>query len=158
MVSKAAKYATLRKKKRGVFVAQFVATGENIYRLSLPYKDIYTTVVVLVSEHGNILFDTASTQADIQEQILPAYRALGLEAPENIFISHNHGDHSGAHSRQYGANGSTLRHVDYRRLPAGVRYLRLRSLGFGNPVGRTPHGSTEETANVGHPHHYCCPL
>lgn len=76
-------------------MAKFTAVGNRIYRLNLPYKDIYTTVVVLESDKGNILFDTAFTQADVQEQILPAYKALGLADPKYIFISHNHGDHAG---------------------------------------------------------------
>lgn len=76
-------------------MAQFVRVDRNIYRLNLLYKDIYTSVMVLVSHHGNILFDTAYTQEDVQTQILPAYRQLGIDDPKYIFISHNHIDHAG---------------------------------------------------------------
>ena len=76
-------------------MARFTAVGEHIYRMNLPYKDIYTTVVVLESDRGNILFDTAFSQTDVQAHILPAYRELGLEPPKYIFISHVHSDHAG---------------------------------------------------------------
>lgn len=76
-------------------MVQFVPVDQHIYRLNLLYKDIYTSVMVLVSHHGNILFDTAFTQADVETQILPAYRQLGIDDPKFIFISHNHIDHAG---------------------------------------------------------------
>ena len=74
---------------------QFTQVAPHIYSMTLPYKDIFTTVVVLESEQGNILFDTAYSQSDVQEQILPALQQLGVAAPKYIFISHIHGDHAG---------------------------------------------------------------
>lgn len=74
---------------------KFTQAAPHIYSMTLPYKDIFTTVLLLESPQGNILFDTAYNQADVQAQILPALEELGVAAPKYIFISHFHGDHAG---------------------------------------------------------------
>lgn len=67
----------------------------NITRITVPYKDIYTTVCVIRTPEGSVLFDTASYDSDVPEYILPALDALGVQDLKYIVISHNHGDHSG---------------------------------------------------------------
>lgn len=71
--------------------------NDALWRLELPYKDIYTTVYVLRGEHGTILFDTADTQRDVEEGIVPMLEEIGVKAEELnfVFISHNHRDHAG---------------------------------------------------------------
>ena len=71
--------------------------NENIYRFKTPYKDIFTTVCVIKTEKGVMLFDAASYDTDTDEYILPALRELGIGADEinYIFISHDHNDHAG---------------------------------------------------------------
>ena len=71
--------------------------SEMIYRLTLPYKDIYTTIYFLRGPEGDIMFDAASFPEDLEEYILPAMKELGItqESLKYIFISHNHRDHSG---------------------------------------------------------------
>ena len=76
----------------------FEKITENIYRLTTAYKDIFTTVYLLIAEKGAILFDAASFDADIDEVIAPALAALGV-TPQYVFISHNHRDHAGGLSR-----------------------------------------------------------
>ena len=73
---------------------RFEKIAENTYRLTTSYKDIFTTVYLLIAEKGAILFDAASFEADIDEVIAPALSALGVE-PQYVFISHNHRDHAG---------------------------------------------------------------
>lgn len=72
----------------------FEKITENIYRLTTSYKDIFTTVYLLIAEKGAILFDAASFDADIDEVIVPALAELGI-TPDYVFISHNHRDHAG---------------------------------------------------------------
>lgn len=72
----------------------FIAPG--IRRITIPYKDIYTSVFILDTEQGAILFDTAATDYDVETYILPALRNRNLQY---IFISHHHRDHSGGLSR-----------------------------------------------------------
>ncbi len=71
--------------------------NEHIYRLTVPYKDIYTTVLIIKTEEGVVLFDTATFEEDVTDRILPALEELGIakEEVKYIFISHNHGDHAG---------------------------------------------------------------
>lgn len=67
----------------------------DITRITVPYEDIYTTVCVIRTPEGAVLFDTASYDSDVPEYILPALDALGVQDLKYIVISHNHGDHSG---------------------------------------------------------------
>ena len=76
----------------------FEKITETIYRLTTAYKDIFTTVYLLIAENGAILFDAASFDADIDEVIAPALAALGV-TPQYVFISHNHRDHAGGLAR-----------------------------------------------------------
>ena len=70
---------------------------ENISRLTLPYKDIFTTVYTVRTPEGVLIFDTATTPEDVTEKILPFLKNEGIEAErvKAIFISHSHGDHAG---------------------------------------------------------------
>ena len=76
----------------------FEKITENIYRLTTVYKDIFTTVYLLIAENGAILFDAASFDEDIDGVIVPALDALGV-TPQYVFISHNHRDHAGGLAR-----------------------------------------------------------
>ena len=69
--------------------------NENIYRLTIPYKDIFTTVYVVKTDEGALLFDCASFDEDIEEHIIPMLNELGIEEVKSVFISHNHKDHAG---------------------------------------------------------------
>ncbi len=71
--------------------------NENIYRLNIPYKDIFTTVYAVKTDEGALLFDCATTERDVNDYIAPMLAELGIEREElkYIFISHNHADHAG---------------------------------------------------------------
>lgn len=74
---------------------QIKMLNEHISYFTIPYKDIFTTVAVLRSENGSVLFDAAYKEADVEDYILPALKQLGVDDLKYIFISHNHGDHAG---------------------------------------------------------------
>ncbi len=76
----------------------FEKIAENIYRITTLYKDIFTTVYLLIAEKGAILFDAASFDQDIDEVLAPALAELGV-TPQYVFISHNHRDHAGGLAR-----------------------------------------------------------
>lgn len=67
----------------------------DIIRLTVPYKEIYTTVCIIRTPRGSVLFDTASYAADVPEYILPTLKTLQVHDLKYIVISHNHGDHAG---------------------------------------------------------------
>ena len=62
-----------------------------IRRITIPYKDIYTSVFILDTKDGTILFDTAFCDYDVDTFILPELKRRNLRY---IFISHNHKDHA----------------------------------------------------------------
>ena len=72
--------------------------SEHIHRLTLPYKDIFTTVYTVCTPEGVLLFDAASFPEDTQQRILPFLQKIGIDPARirYIFISHNHKDHSGS--------------------------------------------------------------
>lgn len=71
--------------------------NENIYRMVTPYKDIWTTVYLIKTPQGALLFDTASFDDDVEQYIVPFLGRCGVteENLKYIFISHNHKDHAG---------------------------------------------------------------
>lgn len=70
---------------------------KNIYRFTTAYKDIYTTVFIIKTPVGAVLFDTASYQEDAETTVLPALEELGIRGEElrYIVLSHSHKDHAG---------------------------------------------------------------
>ena len=75
----------------------FTQINENIYRTVIPYKNIFTTVYLIKTEKGAILFDAATTEYDVENYILPLLSAngVGYDDLKFVFISHAHGDHIG---------------------------------------------------------------
>lgn len=71
--------------------------NSNIFRLTTPYKDIFTTICVIKTDLGVLLFDAGSFDEDTPTYILPMLAELGIAPAElkYIFISHNHTDHAG---------------------------------------------------------------
>lgn len=75
----------------------FERINENICRMTVPYKDIFTTIYTVRTPQGVLLFDAASWDSDVEGYILPFLKEANV-APEElkyIFISHNHTDHAG---------------------------------------------------------------
>ena len=77
--------------------AKLMLQIENIKRLTIPYKDIYTTVCTLATDDGIVVFDSASCDEDIENSIVPFFEENGIEedAIKYMFISHAHADHAG---------------------------------------------------------------
>lgn len=71
--------------------------NENIYRLIIPYKDIFTTVYTITTNSGVLLFDAASYDTDITDYVIPMLKELSItdEMLKYVFISHKHIDHAG---------------------------------------------------------------
>ena len=77
------------------------AVTPHIHRLTIPFLDVYTTVFIIDTPNGFVLFDTATYPDDAEQYILPAMRQLGI-APGSLHcvaISHNHRDHAGSLAR-----------------------------------------------------------
>lgn len=75
---------------------EYTRINENIHRMEIPYKDIFTTVYTIESKEGAILFDAATFESDITDYVAPMLNELNItkEKLKYIFISHNHADHA----------------------------------------------------------------
>ena len=71
--------------------------NENIFRITTPYKDIFTSIYLIKTEKGAMLFDVGSYPSDVDDYIVPFLNEIGLVSKEvkYVCISHNHADHSG---------------------------------------------------------------
>ncbi len=74
--------------------AGFQQLAEGIYRLCVPFEELYTSVFALTEGDGCILLDSACNEKDVQEVILPALSRSGF-AVQMILCSHLHSDHCG---------------------------------------------------------------
>ncbi len=72
--------------------------AKDIFRIQVPFLDIYTTIYVIKTDEGALLFDTATYPTDMDEYAFPALEALGAEL-KCVFISHGHRDHAGGLER-----------------------------------------------------------
>ena len=72
----------------------FEALENGIYRLCIPFENIYTSVFLLVEGENSALIDSGSTDVDSTNYILPALRHAGI-SPDYLICSHLHGDHCG---------------------------------------------------------------
>ncbi len=73
---------------------KFEKLEDGIYRLCVPFHDIYTSVFLLMGEGGCALVDSGTTDADVKKFILPALAEMGA-SPDYFICSHFHSDHSG---------------------------------------------------------------
>ena len=74
--------------------------NENIFRLTIPYKDIFTTVYLIKTSKGSMVFDMATTDEDVEDYIIPFLAEAGVTDDKlYFFVSHNHGDHAGGLKR-----------------------------------------------------------
>ncbi|MBQ8696922.1 MAG: MBL fold metallo-hydrolase [Clostridia bacterium] len=104
-----------------------VKENENIFRITTPYKDIFTTVYLIKTEKGALLFDCASYDSDIDNYIVPFLNELSVGEVKYVFISHNHTDHSGglkAFMKKYGSTCIVTRSQGLKDSFADKRFLR----------------------------------
>ena len=65
--------------------------------IKIPYKGIETSVFLIRTPKGAVLFDAASYEEDITDRVLPWLTAqgIGYDEIQYVFISHKHDDHAG---------------------------------------------------------------
>lgn len=74
-----------------------IKINDNIFRTTTPYKDIWTTLYVIKTKNGDMLFDAASFDEDAEKYTISFLEQCGVtkESLKYIFISHDHSDHAG---------------------------------------------------------------
>jgi glyoxylase-like metal-dependent hydrolase (beta-lactamase superfamily II) len=72
-----------------------------IYRIKIPFENLYTSVFFIETEDGNMLVDCGTTAKDVDQQIVPALCQMGvnLESIRYLVLTHTHGDHAGGLER-----------------------------------------------------------
>jgi len=82
-------------------MSELIKITEAVYRLTIPFFDVYTTVFLIKTPQGAALYDTATYPEDVDQYIIPALKKLKIspEILKYIVISHNHRDHSGGLER-----------------------------------------------------------
>lgn len=65
----------------------------DIYRLQIPFSNIYTCMFLIRTPEGMVVYDTGTYSSDIPNYLVPALQELGR--PCAVVVSHNHGDHAG---------------------------------------------------------------
>ena len=67
----------------------------DIYRLQIPFSNIYTCMFLIRTPEGTVVYDTGTYGSDISNYLVPALQELGMEKLAAVAISHKHGDHAG---------------------------------------------------------------
>jgi glyoxylase-like metal-dependent hydrolase (beta-lactamase superfamily II) len=76
---------------------------DDIFKISIPFENIFTSVFIIKTEDGAVIFDCGTYASDVDEYILPNVKALGLENEvKHLFLSHSHSDHAGGLERLCG--------------------------------------------------------
>lgn len=100
----------------------------HIYRLVIPFSNVFTTVFVVTTPQGAVIYDTATYPTDIDSYVVPALEELGIESPQWVVISHNHGDHAGGLAR-------LLERYPRTKVAAGSDACAVRICGHPVQVG-----------------------
>lgn len=71
--------------------------SKDLYRIQIPFEDIYTTVYVAVYEQGAAVIDSGTSAWDVDTHIYQALTVLGLGADQvrYLLLTHSHTDHAG---------------------------------------------------------------
>ncbi len=75
---------------------EFERMTDEIFRLKVPFENIYTAVFLIKTESGDILVDAAAGKADAENVIIPALeKCTSLDRIKYLVCTHLHGDHGG---------------------------------------------------------------
>lgn len=75
----------------------YTKINDSIFRLTVPFEDVFTSVYAIKTKDGALLFDTATYDEDFENYTLPFLNEIGISEDElkYVFLSHSHEDHAG---------------------------------------------------------------
>ncbi len=71
--------------------------GDGIWKIQIPFEDIYTSAFLLIEGNDAIILDSGSNNEDAERYIIPAVTELGVR-PKYLVSSHAHQDHHGGNA------------------------------------------------------------
>ena len=79
----------------------FYRETDKIFRLRVPFENLYTSVFLIDIGSTKVLVDTATYPSDVDSYILPALERMGytLSDISSLVLTHKHSDHAGGLSR-----------------------------------------------------------
>ena len=120
--SKPAFFATDRRMQNKDLNTEFLEQTPGIYRLTVPFESVYTSVFLITTPNAAFLVDCATTAYDVDTYIVPALEKIGfsLTSITALVLTHRHDDHAGGCERilQYAPNIDVVTEV--RSLADGV--------------------------------------
>ncbi len=98
-----------------------------IYRLKIPFEDIYTSLFLIKDEGGMLLVDCGQNSECVDEYLIPALECEGYRLSDitALILTHRHGDHAGGLERLLELMPSLTVVTDERRLSLAVRTYPL---------------------------------
>ncbi len=113
----------MRKQEKTAFFKE----AKGIYRLRLPFEDLYTSVF-LVKDTCPILIDSGTDESDARERIAPALHRMGISEKDELLLllTHGHSDHGGGAETLM----ALFPHMRLLRPTDGARVGRLRVIGM----------------------------
>lgn len=71
--------------------------SDEIFKLEVPFENIYTAVFFVKTKKGFTIIDTADKASDAENYILPAMKEFSIseDSVTAILLTHTHGDHVG---------------------------------------------------------------
>ena len=79
----------------------FYRETDKIFRLRVPFENLYTSVFLIDVGSTKVLVDTAAYPSDVDSYILPALEKMGYAISDisALVLTHKHSDHAGGLSR-----------------------------------------------------------
>ncbi len=73
----------------------------DLYRILIPFEDIFTTVYVVLSKEKATIIDSGACASDVDLCILPALKEIGIQKNNvrYLLLTHSHSDHAGGIGR-----------------------------------------------------------
>jgi len=116
----------------------FIEEVENIYRLKIPFENLYTSVFLIKLKGDFILVDCGTYLSDVDEYIIPALNLIKvrLEDIRYLILTHKHSDHAGGLKRIL-EKIPTLKAID-----------KVADLSFGDIIIYDLKGHTSDSIGV----------
>ena len=105
----------------------FYKETDKIFRLRVPFENLYTSVFLVEADEKKILVDCATTAEDVDAHIVPALKKMGYDLRDIaiLVLTHRHDDHAGGLARILEISPNITVISDVRPLSDGISTYAL---------------------------------